>query len=124
MLWSFIVLKMACLCLGERKNIFLFLSNINGDDRKNTMPMRCRYLYYGETRHREKVEFDSGLREEVKRIFEEMHKYCRQQYTPKVKISKSCKACSLKDICLPVLNKNPSVKKYIENKIHEKDDME
>ena len=82
------------------------------------------YLYYGETRHREKVEFDSGLREEVKRIFEEMHKYCRQQYTPKVKISKSCKACSLKDICLPVLNKNPSVKKYIENKIHEKDDME
>ena len=37
------------------------------------------YLYYGETRHREKVEFDSGLREEVKRIFEEMHKYSRQQ---------------------------------------------
>ncbi len=34
-----------------------------------------------------------------------MHKYYEQCYTPKVKISKKCNACSLKDICLPVLNK-------------------
>ena len=30
--------------------------------------------------------------------FAEMHKYYEQRYTPKVKTSKKCNACSLKDI--------------------------
>ena len=72
------------------------------------------YLYYGETRHRLKVEFTDEIREKVKKIFIEMHKYYDQQYTPKVKISKKCNACSLKDICVPVLNKNKSVAGYID----------
>ena len=82
------------------------------------------YLYYGETRHREKIIFDPELREDVKNMFAKMHQYYRRQYTPKVKITKSCNACSLKDICLPVLNRNPSVKSYIESRIHEKEDAE
>lgn len=76
-------------------------------------------IYYGETRHREKIEFTGELRRKVQDMFAEMHKYYRQGYTPKVKWSKSCNACSLKDICLPVLNKNLSVKDYLDNKMKE-----
>ena len=81
----------------------------------------CGYLYYGEIKHREKIEFTPLLREKVNASFQEMHKYFEQRYTPKVKWSKSCNACSLKDICMPVLNKNLSVSRYIDQKIKEKD---
>lgn len=79
------------------------------------------YIYYGETRHRMKVEFTNEIRDKVKSIFVEMHKYYDKQYTPKVKVSKKCNACSLKDICLPVLNKKKSVSGYIENRILEEE---
>lgn len=77
------------------------------------------YIYYGEIRHREKIDFAEELRYKVKSMFDEMHKYYRQRYTPKVKISKSCHACSLKDICLPVLNKQVSVRQYIDSHMKE-----
>lgn len=79
------------------------------------------YIYYGETRHRFKVEFTDEIKDKVKSIFAEMHKYFIQQYTPKVKISKKCNACSLKDICLPVLNKKKSVSGYIEKILAEEE---
>ena len=69
------------------------------------------YIYYGEIKHRIKIEFTEELRQKVKLMFLEMHKYFEQRYTPKVKISKSCNACSLKDVCIPKLNKELSVKK-------------
>ena len=77
------------------------------------------YIYYGETRHRLKVDFDDEIRNEVVKLFEEMHLYYRRGYTPKVKISKKCNACSLKDLCVPVLNKNTSVAEYIDKFISE-----
>lgn len=79
------------------------------------------YLYYDEIRRREKITFTEKLRQKVKDMFIEMHKYYSQGYTPKVKISKSCNACSLKDICLPVLNKNVSVKNYIDSRMREEE---
>lgn len=79
------------------------------------------YLYYGETRRRTKVEFDIELRNKAKDMFAEMHQYYARGYTPKVKPTKGCNACSLKDICLPILNKNKSVSNYIEKKIAEDD---
>lgn len=77
------------------------------------------YIYYGEIRHREKIEFTEELRRKVKDMFTEMHKYYGQRYTPKVKWSKSCNACSLKDICLPALNKDVSVKEYLDTRMKE-----
>ena len=59
--------------------------------------------------------------EKVKKAFTEMHKYYEQRYTPKVKISKRCNACSLKDICVPVLNKRKSVSTYIDKMLSEKE---
>ena len=71
-------------------------------------------IFYGETRRREAVEITEELRDEVKNMFREMHEYYVRKYTPKVKYSKSCNACSLKDICLPRLGKSISVKSYID----------
>ncbi len=79
------------------------------------------YVSYGEIRRREKIEFTERLRYKVKDLFAEMHKYYSQRYTPKVKWSKSCNACSLKEICLPVLNKKVSVKKYLDGKMQEEE---
>ena len=77
------------------------------------------YIYYGETRRRLKVEISEVLREKVKKMLGEMHQYYERSYTPTVKRTKSCNACSLKEICLPVLNKKRSVKSYIMEKVEE-----
>ena len=77
------------------------------------------YLYYGEIRRREKIEFSKEIRKEVCEMFRDMHGYFSRQYTPKVRWSKSCNACSLKDICLPVLGKNKSVKNYLDEHLNE-----
>lgn len=77
----------------------------------------CGYLFYGETRHREKVELTEEIRNTVRDMFEEMHGYFSRRYTPKVKWSKSCNACSLRDICLPVLGKGKSARRYVEEHI-------
>ena len=78
------------------------------------------YLYYGEIRHRDKVEFSKDLRAEVRKMFEEMHHYFQERHTPKVRWSKACNACSLKEICLPVLGKKKSASDYIQAYLEEK----
>lgn len=70
-------------------------------------------IFYGQTRRREVVEITDDLKNKVRDMFREMHQYYDRQYTPKVKWSKSCNGCSLKDICLPKLGKTMSVKKYV-----------
>ena len=55
----------------------------------------------------------------LKDCFCQMHQLYDKRYTPKVKWSKSCNACSLKDICLPKLGKTPNVKEYIHTAITE-----
>jgi CRISPR-associated exonuclease Cas4 len=77
------------------------------------------FLYYGETRHREKVFFTEKLRNKVRKVFYEMHQYYDRRYTPKVKPTKQCNACSLKDICLPKLCKNKNVSTFIDSMIME-----
>ncbi len=71
------------------------------------------YLFYGETRRRECVEISSALREECRRLLQEMHQFYARGYTPKVKKTKKCEACSLKEICLPKLEKSRNVAQYI-----------
>lgn len=70
-------------------------------------------IFYGETKRREAVEITEERRSRVRDMFKEMHQYYERQYTPKVKWSKSCNACSLKDICLPKLGKTMSAKEYV-----------
>lgn len=70
-------------------------------------------LFYGETRRREIVCFTDELRQEVRDRLAEMHRLYRRAYTPKVKPSKGCNACSLKELCLPKLLKTQSVSSYL-----------
>ena len=53
------------------------------------------------------------LRAEVRELLVEMHELYRRGYTPKVKPTKSCNACSLKELCLPKLMKSRAVSAYL-----------
>lgn len=74
-------------------------------------------LFYGENRRRKKVEFTEQLRQKVYDMAAEMHDLWKKGYTPKVKPQKGCNACSLKEICVPRLNKTKSVEIYIDNSL-------
>lgn len=77
-------------------------------------------LYYGETRHRETVLFTDELRQEVHDALLEMHQLFQRSHTPKVKPTKSCNACSLKELCLPKLMRKKSVNAYILKQLEDK----
>lgn len=78
-------------------------------------------IFYGEIRRRERIEITDDLRNRVRDMFKEMHQYYERRYTPKVRWSKSCNACSLKDICLPKLGKTMSVESYIKRALEEEE---
>lgn len=70
-------------------------------------------LFYGEPRRRTRVEFTGALRQEVIDDADEMHRLYRAGHTPRVKPTKSCNACSLKELCLPRLYRTGSVSAYL-----------
>lgn len=70
-------------------------------------------LFYGETRRRMDVSFSDELRGRVTALLAEMHQLFRRGHTPKVRPSKSCNACSLKEICLPALLGRKSAQAYL-----------
>lgn len=70
------------------------------------------YLFYGEIKRREKVTLGADLRKEVTVMLAEMRELYDRGYTPVVRKSKKCAACSIKDICLPKLQKFASAKDY------------
>lgn len=76
-------------------------------------------LYYGEIRRRERIAFTPELRSQVRQLLEQMHDLYRRGYTPKVKPTKSCNACSMKELCLPKLMKNRSVSAYLKSAMEE-----
>ena len=70
-------------------------------------------LYYGQTRRRAEIVFTSQLRQEVQTLLAQMHELYEKGRTPKVKPSKACNACSLKELCLPGLMRESSVSAYV-----------
>lgn len=78
-------------------------------------------IFYGETRKRERIEITDELRGKVRNMFSEMHQYYQRRYTPKVKWSKRCNGCSLKDICLPKLGNGMSVKEYMRQALEDEE---
>ena len=65
------------------------------------------FLFYGETRRRLWVEFTEGLRGRVFLLSDRMHDFFGKGITPIPIKGKKCANCSLKDLCLPILGKNP-----------------
>ena len=79
----------------------------------------CGALYFGETRRRVEVNFTPELRQEVQDCLREMHALYQRGYTPRVKPTKACNACSLKELCLPKLMRTGSVKTYLRKSLEE-----
>lgn len=77
------------------------------------------FLYYAETHRREEIVLGEELREEVKELGREMHLLFEKRQTPKARLTKSCNACSLKDVCLPKISKKQSAENYITETLFE-----
>ena len=78
------------------------------------------YMYYGETRHRHRVDFDVSLRSRVKTLAEKMHLLYTHGITPPAVKGKKCKNCSMEDICLPKLGgSSRKVEMYIAGVLEE-----
>lgn len=76
-------------------------------------------LFYEETRRRELVPLTDDLRQKTRQMADEMQQYFARGYTPKVKPGKHCNACSLKELCLPVLCRKADPKEYLRLHIDE-----
>lgn len=76
-------------------------------------------LFYGETKRRQNVAFDSQLREAVDAMTRQMHAYARRGHTPKVKPRKNCRSCSLEALCLPALGKTNSAAQWTAQRLKE-----
>ena len=70
-------------------------------------------LYYGETHRRSEIELTPELRDRVRSMLKEMHGLYDRGYTPVVRPTGACNACSLKELCLPKLMKKRSAAEYI-----------
>ena len=70
-------------------------------------------LYYGEIRRRREISFTDALREEARSLLCEMHDLYTRGRTPKVRPTKACNACSLRELCLPKLMHRSSVSAYV-----------
>jgi CRISPR-associated exonuclease Cas4 len=79
-------------------------------------------LYYEKTNRRERCEITDELRTKVRNITAEMHQYMKRGYTPKVKPSKACNACSLKELCMPKLMQVTSAERYMRQQIEGDDE--
>ena len=74
-------------------------------------------LFYQQTKHRERVSFDESLRSQIVTMTSEMHDLFDRGRTPKVRPTKACRACSLRDVCLPKLIKARSARQFIEETV-------
>lgn len=74
-------------------------------------------LYYREPKRRLQVEITPEMRQRVRDIFAEMHQYFRSGHIPKVKASRRCSACSLKELCMPKLQGITDVRKYLDESL-------
>jgi len=73
------------------------------------------FLYYGQTKHREHIDFDTVLRNHVVKLAGEMHGMMFEGKTPKAQKGRHCSLCSLKELCQPNLTvRHRLVKNYLE----------
>ena len=70
-------------------------------------------LFYGEPRRRTRVPLDRALRERTESVLREMEALYARGTTPKSARQKGCASCSIKDLCLPRLEKVPAASAYL-----------
>lgn len=70
-------------------------------------------LFYGKTRRRKVVRFDSGLRALTAEVAETFHRMVEKGVTPAAEYTKKCDACSFVDLCMPKVLGRRSVSEYL-----------
>lgn len=71
-------------------------------------------LFYGRTKHRQNVVFDSRLRGETEETVMHVHELLTSGMTPKPIYTPRCKQCSLIGVCMPkVMQKKRTVRGYM-----------
>jgi CRISPR-associated exonuclease Cas4 len=58
-------------------------------------------LFYGQTRRREEVAFDAGLRRRTESAAARAHELLASGHTPTAVLAPKCRRCSLREICRP-----------------------
>ena len=76
-------------------------------------------LFYGETRRRQNVLFTPELRSEVESCVSQMRELWQRGHTPRVKPTKACNACSMKELCLPKMLRQRGAAAYIQAQLEE-----
>lgn len=77
------------------------------------------FLYYGKTRTRESVELSDELRDDVRRMAEEMHTLYSRRYVPKARQFPACKSCSLHQECLSRTSKLQKASTFVNTMLGE-----
>lgn len=81
-----------------------------------TIPTGC--LYYGKTRRRLDVAFDSSLRDLTEHLADRLRSLLLSQVTPHpIFESKKCSACSLIEECIPRLSKKTAVSLWFQTQL-------
>lgn len=80
-------------------------------------------IFYGRTRHRLEVEFDSSLREATEKAAARLHQLVESGVTPPpFYAAKKCRSCSFIDRCLPqALGRRKSAADYLDRMLKEVD---
>lgn len=76
-------------------------------------------VFYHEVRRRTAYMFTPLDKQNLIKLATEMHSLYERGYTPRPKVNKKCNACSLKNICLPELDKLSLASKYLRERIQE-----
>ncbi len=70
-------------------------------------------LYYGTPHQRTAVTFTPELRGRVTALLKEMEQLAARGHTPRAVPDKKCRACSLRELCLPQLEQTESAASYL-----------
>ena len=80
------------------------------------------YIFYGECRRREEVNFDSSLRSKTMDIIRQLHELFKAGVTPRAVYRSGCRSCSLVGICLPqTVGSAKSVSSYMKRALRDSD---
>jgi CRISPR-associated exonuclease Cas4 len=75
-------------------------------------------LFYGKTRRRQDVTFDSELRKQTEETAKKFHALVESGKTPKPVYTKRCDSCSVYEFCMPkTVERHRSIKRYILNSV-------
>lgn len=91
------------MCLEEQYGIHIYLGAI----------------FYFKEYKREYVELTSELRNFTIQCAVKMHEIYDSRALPEIMDYRRCKNCSIRNVCMPELDKLPSVKTYLKNNLYE-----